>query len=59
MLCREVGEKGLREIGEAFNISYAAVSHALNRLKATLAANRGPARSVAKSRESLIHYFKT
>ena len=58
-LCREVGERRLRDIAEAFGVKYAAVSLALKRVREAMADDRLLAAKVEKARTSLINYLKT
>lgn len=58
-LCREVGEKKLREIGEMFGIRYAAVSLAINRVKEKAKRDTRHAKQVSGARRKLINILKT
>jgi len=58
-LCREAGEKPLREIGESFGIGAAAVSHAIGRVRRGMAGSRTMRREVARPRDAISKIFKT
>jgi putative transposase len=58
-LCRQTAEKSLREIGEAFGIGPAAVGHAVKRGKQRTKEDKRLARSVTKSKETLIRLLET
>lgn len=57
-LCREVGEKTLREIGETFGIKYAAVSLATKRVREHVTASRKFRKAMHKCRNDVINILK-
>jgi hypothetical protein len=58
-LCRDVGEKTLKEIGEAFSIKAAAVGHAIGRAKQRLQENRTAKRQFIEQRKAIIRILET
>lgn len=58
-LCREVGQKGLREIGEAFGVKYAAVSLAVKRVKEKLDKDKWFSKQIKIDKKLLINKLKT
>jgi len=58
-LCREVGERELRAIGDAFGVKYAAVSVATKRVKQRMRQDRKFRRQVENARKALIDKLKT
>jgi len=58
-LCREIGQKSLREIGDLFDVKYPAVSVACKRVRDRISSDRRFARKLAGSKESIINVLKT
>jgi len=58
-LCREVGQRSLREIGDLFGVKYSAVSVACRRVREKASGNRRFAGNVAASKKSIINRLKT
>jgi chromosomal replication initiation ATPase DnaA len=58
-LCREVGEKSLKEIGASFGIGAAAVGHAVSRAKAGVAANKALGAEAARARSAIARRLET
>ena len=58
-LCREVGQRPLREIAELFGVKYAAVSLACKRVRDTASGNKRFAKRLARNRQTIINRLKT
>jgi len=58
-LCREAGQKGLREIGEVLGIRSAAVGHAIRRVKRRAGKDRRMQRAVHAAKGRLIRLIET
>jgi len=58
-LCREIGQKSLREIGDLFAVKYPAVSVACKRVRDRMSSDRRFARKLVVSKESIINVLKT
>ena len=58
-LCREVGEKTLREIGERFGIGVAATGHAITRVKRRMDASNALSNDIARSRSAVVSRLAT
>jgi len=58
-LCREVGEKTLKEIGAVFGIGPAAAGHAAARAKDRQRKDKKLKATLAKSREAIIGILET
>lgn len=58
-LCREVGAKGLREIGAEFGIKGAAVSLAAKRIRQRIAVDRGLRKRLQVDKDALVKISKT
>jgi len=58
-LCREVGQRSLREIANVFGVKYPAVSVACKRVRERASGDRRFARSLGRSKESVINRLKT
>ena len=58
-LCREVGEKTLKEIGAWFGIGTAAAGHAVSRVKQRHAEDRKLAKVVAGAKVAVIRKLET
>ena len=57
-LCREIGQRSLREIGDLFGVKYSAVSVACRRVREKASGDRRFAKNVAASKESTINRLK-
>ena len=58
-LCREVGERSLAELAREFNVKYAAVSLATNRIREHMTNDKRFRKRVLMQREALINILKT
>lgn len=58
-LCRDVGQRELRAIGEVFGVKYSAVSYATKRAKQRLRKDRKYREEVDDARNTLIQLFET
>jgi hypothetical protein len=58
-LCREIGQRTLREIAALFGVKYAAVSLACRRVRDTVSDNKRFAKTLACNRQAIINRLKT
>lgn len=58
-LCREIGQRTLREIAALFGVKYAAVSLACRRVRDTVSDNKRFAKTLACSRQAILNRLKT
>lgn len=58
-LCREAGERTLKEIGQAFGVKTAAAGHAVNRIKQRKREDSKLARSLSETRNQVIRKLET
>ena len=58
-LCREAGERTLKEIGKAFGVKAAAAGHAVARVKRSGKGDPGVAAALAKHRKAIIRKLET
>ena len=58
-LCREVGQKSLREIGDLFHVKYSAVSVACRRVREKASCDKRFAKRLAASKKSISDRSKT
>ena len=58
-LCREVGQRSLREIADMFGVKYPAVSLDCKRIRDKALVNKRFAKRIARSKESIINRLKT
>lgn len=58
-LCREVGQRPLRDIADLFGVKYPAVSVACKRIRNKASSDRRFAKRLSESKESIINRLKT
>ena len=58
-LCREAAEKELRSIGEAFGVTYSAVSIANRRVRTHMRESKAFRKDVERVRGALLNKLKT